>query len=97
MMIVAPLNLDNKLGIDRFNVDERNPHITINKDYDNEGEINLLMMACPAGLYSYENGKITFNHEGCLECGTCRVLSKGKIVESWNYPMGSFGIELRQG
>lgn len=94
---MVKMTVDNKLGIDRFNVDEHNPHITINKDYDNEEKINLLVMACPAGLYNYENGKITFNHEGCLECGTCRVLSKGKVVESWNYPMGGLGIEFRQG
>ena len=94
---MVKMSVDNKLGIDRFIVDEHNPHITINNDYDNEEKINQLVMACPAGLYHYDNGKITFNHEGCLECGTCRVLSKGKIVKSWNYPTGGLGIEFRQG
>lgn len=94
---MAQMSVDDKLGIDCFFMDKNNPHITINNDYENEEKIKQLVMACPAGLYNYESGKITFNHEGCLECGTCRVLSKGKIVESWNYPMGGFGIEFRQG
>jgi ferredoxin like protein len=94
---MGKISLDNKLGLDRFHIDQHNPHITINDDYDNEEKINLLVMACPAGLYSYENGKISFNHEGCLECGTCRVLSKGKVIKSWNYPMGGKGIEFIQG
>lgn len=94
---MVKISLDNKLGTDCFFLDQHNPHITLNNDCDNEENINLLVMACPAGLYNYENGKITFNHEGCLECGTCRVLSKGKVIKSWNYPMGGKGIEFRQG
>lgn len=94
---MAKMSLDDKLGIDRFNVDEHNAHITINKNYENEEKIGQLIMACPAGLYQYENGKIIFNHEGCLECGTCRVLSKGKVVDSWNYPLGGMGIEFYMG
>ena len=94
---MSKLNLDNKLGMDHFIVDEHNPHITIDKYYDNEVYIQQLVRACPAGLYQYENGKLIFNHEGCLECGTCRVLSKGKVVKSWHYPAGGFGIEFHQG
>ena len=91
------MSLDDKLGVDRFNTDKSNPHIMLNDDYDNEDNINLLIMACPAGLYSYDNGKICFNHEGCLECGTCRVLSNGHVIKSWSYPMGSRGVEFTQG
>jgi len=94
---MAKISLDNKLGIDRFNSDTKNPHITINSDYEDEAKINLLMSACPAGLYQYADGKISFNHEGCLECGTCRVLSKGKVVKTWSYPIGGKGIEFTQG
>ena len=94
---MAKMSLDDKLGIDRFFVDKSTPHITINKDYNDEQKIHQLVMACPAGLYQYENGKLIFNYEGCLECGTCRVLSKGKVVDSWNHPMGGFGIEYCYG
>ena len=72
---MAKMSVDDKLGLDLFHTDEHNPHITVNEDYDNMEEINKVLLACPAGLYHYENGKVTFSHEGCLECGTCRVLS----------------------
>ena len=35
--------------------------------------------------------------EGCLECGTCRVLTHGRIVESWDHPMGGMGVAFRKG
>lgn len=94
---MAKMSIDDKLGVNRFFIDKSNPHISIKADYYDEDKIHELVMACPAGLYSYENGKITFNYEGCLECGTCRVLSKGKVVKSWDYPMGGRGIEYQQG
>jgi ferredoxin like protein len=91
------MSVDNKLGLVRFRVDEHNPHIVLDETYNNEKEIHLLTMACPAGLYSYEDGTLSFNYEGCLECGTCRVLSEGKVIKSWNYPRGAKGVEYRQG
>lgn len=94
---MAKISLDNKLAVDRFLSEERNPHIVLSKDFDNPKDIELVVMACPAGLYRYEDGKVSFNHEGCLECGTCRVLSKGKLVKTWGHPMGGKGVEFRQG
>ncbi|MDR1067890.1 MAG: ferredoxin family protein [Clostridiales Family XIII bacterium] len=91
------MNIDDKLGLDVFYTDENNPHIEIDEDYDVQRDIDKLIMACPAGLYAQEDGKITFNYEGCLECGTCRVLSGGKIITSWNHPRGSKGVEYREG
>ena len=55
-------------------------------------------MACPAKLYSKrEDGTVEFNYEGCLECGTCRVLAGGRIIKSWDHPIGGMGIVFRQG
>ena len=94
---MAKMSVDDKLGLDLFHTDEHNPHITVNKDYDNMEEIRKDLLACPAGLYQYENSKVTFSHEGCLECGTCRVVSGGKLIKIWHYPVGSMGVEYRQG
>lgn len=94
---MAKMSVDDKLGFVKFYTDEHNPHITIDETYDNETEIRKLLLACPAGLYRYENGKVIFSHEGCFECGTCRVLSGGKVVKTWNHPEGSVGVEYRQG
>lgn len=91
------LSVDDKLGLNKFYPDEHTPHIIVNSDFLDEGEIRRLLKACPAELYKYEDGKVVFNHEGCLECGTCRVVSGGKVVKSWEYPVGGMGVEYRQG
>ncbi|MDR2355385.1 MAG: 4Fe-4S dicluster domain-containing protein [Clostridiales Family XIII bacterium] len=94
---MAAMRVDDKLGFVRFKVDEQGSHIIVNEDCEDEKEMRLLAKACPAGLYSYEEGKLSFNYEGCLECGTCRVLSGGGLIEHWNYPRGAKGVEYHQG
>ncbi|MCL1846589.1 MAG: 4Fe-4S dicluster domain-containing protein [Coriobacteriia bacterium] len=92
------LNVDGLLGIDRFNVDEHTAHIELNKDWKNEVEIDRLVRACPAGLYRYNDcGELIFDYAGCLECGTCRVLGLGNVVEKWEWPQGGFGVSYRYG
>ncbi len=94
---MSKVNVDVKLGVNKFYVDEENPHIIL-KDSPDFNEFKKLMMACPAGLYKQdENGNITFDYAGCLECGTCRVLCGKTILEKWEYPNGTMGIEFRHG
>lgn len=92
------MSIDDKLGLLRFNADKSYKHITVNEDYADDKEVDRVIMACPAKLYSRSNeGKVLFNHEGCLECGTCRVLSGGKVIATWNHPNGGMGVNFRQG
>lgn len=92
------MTIQDKLGVDKFNTDELNSHIDVDKDYPHIEEINRVIRACPAGLYTQsEDGKLEFDHLGCLECGTCRVISGGKVVKTWNYPIGEKGISYRKG
>ena len=92
------MSIDDKLGLNKFNADMSYAHITINEDFHDKKEIDRVILACPAQLYSLtEDGKVHFNHEGCLECGTCRVVSGGKLIASWNHPQGSMGVHFRQG
>lgn len=95
--VYPPVNVDVKLGINKFNVDEDNPHIVIRPQAD-KPTLELLTRACPAGLYKMqEDGSVRFDYAGCLECGTCRILGLGSALEKWEYPRGSFGIEYRYG
>jgi ferredoxin like protein len=94
---MAKVSVDDKLGRDKFYADLDHAHITIDEDYHNEREIHKLVLACPAGLYKCEDGVLTYNYEGCLECGTCRIIALGKAVKTWDYPEGGFGVEYRQG
>ena len=92
------VNVEEKLGVNKFYVDEENPHIVLKKQSINMEEFNKLIIACPAGLYSInEDGTVRFDYAGCLECGTCRVLCGDTILEKWDYPQGTLGMELRYG
>ena len=93
----ATVNVDIKLGVNKFHVDEGHPHIILAANPD-INEFRKLMKACPAGLYKLdENGNLLFSYLGCLECGTCRALSLGKIVTEWNYPENGYGVSFRMG
>ena len=89
--------IENKLALNVFHTDDNNSHIIIDRDYDNEEEIMKVVYACPAECYKYDGEKVTFSHLGCLECGTCRVLSHGKLVQEWNHPVGTVGVLYREG
>ncbi|MFZ7103404.1 MAG: ferredoxin family protein [Peptococcaceae bacterium] len=87
-----------KLGVNKFVVDEGKPHIVIKKERLNMEDIQKCVIACPAGLYAInEDGTVSFDFAGCLECGTCRVLCADSGVLEWNYPRGTFGVEFRYG
>lgn len=93
----TPVNVDMKLGINKFNVDEHRPHIIVKSQPQREA-LELLTKACPAGLYKkQEDGSVRFDYAGCLECGTCRILGLGSALETWEYPRGTFGVEYRFG
>lgn len=91
------MTIEDKLGLNVFHTDEENSHIDVDKTFTDEIEIKKLLLACPAECYKYIDGLLRFSHLGCLECGTCRVLSFGKIVKGWKYPIGEVGVTYRQG
>lgn len=91
------VNVDEKLVVNKFFVDEENPHIRLTAN-PGDGEILKLVKACPAGLYKLdENGAVHFDYAGCLECGTCRILCGKTILEKWEYPNGGMGVSYRHG
>lgn len=94
---MSTMNVDEKLSVNKFYVDEENAHIVLKSDIDKK-EFMKLVKACPAGLYSIEeDGTYRFDYAGCLECGTCRFLCGKTLFEKWELPRGTFGIEYRQG
>ena len=72
------------------------PHIVVDSGKcaicDSKPCINL----CPAGCFTLLGSKIVFSYEGCLECGTCRVVCPKGAVQ-WNYPLSGRGIHYRFG
>ena len=91
------MTVDQKLGLDKFEVDEGNPHITLNEAVCQACTTKPCVAACPAGLYKLDDqGKLMFDFAGCLECGTCRVVCPAGSV-SWNHPRPTFGVFYRYG
>lgn len=91
------MSVDDKLGTNLFRVDEEHAHITVRQDRVDEREIHKLLLACPAHLYTLdEEGRLQFSYEGCLECGTCRVLCHKTLIREWDYPENGKGVQYRK-
>ncbi len=93
------MNVEQKLSINKFVVDEGNPHIVIHTDKMDAATLHALTVVCPAGLYTVdEKGTMAFEVAGCLECGTCRVaVAHAPGAMEWNHPRPSFGVQYRFG
>lgn len=91
------VRVDEFLSVDKFSVDDGNPHIEIDLEGSDE-EFDKLILVCPAGLYKRDvDGNKRFDYSGCLECGTCRVCCGDTIVKKWTNPRPAMGIEYRFG
>ncbi|PVZ83235.1 ferredoxin family protein [Serratia sp. S1B] len=78
-------------------VDNANPPIVL-ADAQQGALLRQLVIACPAGLYLLQaDGSLHFDVQGCLECGTCRLLCGAEAFTRWRYPDDGKGIEFRFG
>ncbi len=87
--------LDVKLGTLAHRPDPE-PHITIRKELCLACEGHPCVIACPAGLYQWDRDQVVHSCEGCLECGSCRVICPQGAID-WRYPLGGFGVRYRWG
>lgn len=91
------VNVDVKLGVNKFNVDEEYLYIVVKVDVDKQ-VLELLVKVCFVGLYKkQDDGSVCFDYVGCLECGICRILGLGSVLEQWEYLCGIFGVEFCYG
>ena len=96
-MTIELLTSDERLAVDKFSVDEGSAHIVV-ADNPAAEEFDKLIKCCPAGLYKREeDGSISFDYAGCLECGTCRILCGDSIIDKWGYPQFGNGVSYRFG
>ncbi len=62
------------LSHNHYQGDHADPHIIL-ADAQDRTMLMRLVIACPAGLYQFQpDGSLRFDVQGCLECGTCRLL-----------------------
>ena len=93
------VKVEDKLALNKFVVNEKKPHITIDQKHLTQDQIKTLLAACPATLYRLSpGGELLFDFESCLECGTCRVICQSSPLGlKWNYPETGCGVFYRQG
>jgi ferredoxin like protein len=94
------VNVEDKLFQNRYRVDAGRPHIRI-KEADTCTNICVdksCTYVCPASCYTFEaNGTVTLITDGCLECGSCRIVCSEHLNVHWEYPRGGHGILFKFG
>lgn len=88
-------SVEDKLAVNKYDVD-KDIHIRVNKDTCPTCEIRACLYACPAECFKLTEGHITFSYEGCLECGSCRIVCDKGAIE-WNLPRPGFGVSFEFG
>ena len=88
------MKIDDKLALDTFHVDTGHPHIKVNSEKCRKCPHRLCTVICPVENYTLNENEVAFSWEGCLECGTCRIVCDQGALE-WEYPRGGYGINYR--
>jgi ferredoxin like protein len=98
-MTTKSLTLEARLGLDKYEIDAEQSHITLAIDRCATCTVRPCLSVCPAQVYTAVEGHIAVRYENCLECGTCQLacdnLGQGGIT--WRNPQGGFGIQFRYG
>ncbi len=90
--------VEEKLFQNRYMVDAGRPHIRLSINGEPSAALRSLVTTCPAGCYTdNEKGQIELVTDGCMECGTCRVVTAKTGEIEWQYPRGGYGVLYKFG
>ncbi len=96
-MTTAP-KMEERLYQNRYLVDEGRPHISINQQAEDSPQLKALKSICPAGCYADgPDGRVEIVSDGCMECGTCRIVCQATGEIEWSYPRGGYGVLFKFG
>jgi ferredoxin like protein len=96
--IVGLPKVEEKLFQNRYVVDTGAPHIKVMPHETPSANLLAMTRLCPAGCYSVaDSGRVEIAADGCMECGTCRVLCEAGGDIEWNYPKGGYGVLFKFG
>ena len=97
MSTIENFDIKNKLGITTWvNDAHENAHITIDTNICDKCPHQMCIAGCPTRCFTIYNGKMTFQFEDCVECGTCDIMCDQGSV-NWSNPRGSYGVKYSQG
>jgi ferredoxin like protein len=90
--------VEEKLYQNRYLVDPGKPHIAVTPHEVPSANLSAMTQICPAGCYTTNAaGQVEVVPDGCMECGTCRILLEATGEISWNYPRGGYGVLFKFG
>ena len=87
------VNLEDALNMNVWDVDG-SPHISVNSEKCSNCKSRPCIFLCPANAFTLLGERVLYGYEGCIECGTCRVLCPEKAI-TWNYPLSGRGVQYR--
>lgn len=92
------VRVEDKLFQNRYLVDVGRPHIKVKPHEVPSEALVTLTKVCPAGCYAVnDSGQVEITPDGCMECGTCRVIAAATGDIEWDYPRGGFGVLFKFG
>jgi ferredoxin like protein len=98
MQSLTTVKVEEKLFQNRYLVDAGRPHIKVKAHTKPSKALAALTHACPAGCYSFnDRGQVEITADGCMECGTCRIVCAETGEIEWNYPRGGYGVMYKFG
>ena len=75
----------------------KKPHILVDTEiFDTKCPHQCSTFVCPAKCYEIRDGKMLFQYEDCIECGTCLYACDQGAV-SWGYPESGHGVTFPMG
>lgn len=96
--MTTAVRVEDKLFQNRYLVDAGRPHITVHPHEKPSAALVALTTVCPAKCYEMnDKGQVEVTPDGCMECGTCRVLCEAAGDISWDYPRGGYGVLFKFG
>jgi ferredoxin like protein len=98
MMTDLSVRVEDKLFQNRYLVDSGKVHISVRPHAEPTPQLLALLTACPARCYELnDKGQVEITADGCVECGTCRVIAEATGDIEWNYPRGGYGVSFKFG
>lgn len=90
--------VEDKLYQNRYLVDAGRAHIKVCPHTVPSAALMALLTACPARCYELnDRGQVEVSVDGCVECGTCRIIGEPGGDIEWNYPRGGYGVLFKFG
>ncbi|WP_029006189.1 ferredoxin family protein [Azorhizobium doebereinerae] len=92
------VRVEDKLFYNRYLVDAGRAHIKVRPHTVPTAPLLSMLKLCPARCYEMnEAGQVEVTVDGCVECGTCRVVAEPSGDIEWTYPRGGYGVLFKFG